>query len=160
MKRELLTRLLSYCQLYVYDKGFSQIYWCVSMAALGLPVLPLVNCRFATSWGLIMPSKMSRMCSGILWASCLNSSYLRKSLYSPRIRQTVFSSGNVDLISSSCSLASKGPLSKREMVGVVKRSLHPMTVNSLSLQCNRFEPTYLYVLGHTAFLSPYMCCSM
>lgn len=48
-------------------------HWWVSIAALGLPVLPLVNWRFATSYGLIIPSKMSRMCSGIDCASLTNS---------------------------------------------------------------------------------------
>lgn len=77
-----------------------------------------------------MPSKISRMCSGMLWPSCKNSSYPMKPLL-PRIRQTLFRSGSTVCKSSSCSRSSRGPLSNRDMVGVVKRIVHSAIVSCM-----------------------------
>lgn len=56
--------------------------------------------------------------------SRINSLYLMKSLYSPRIKHIVFNAGSLDVISSSCSLSRSGRLSKRAILVVVNSIMH------------------------------------
>ena len=54
--------------------------WCVSIAALGEPVEPLVNCRLQTSCGLRLSCRSWRSLEGVKKSVSINDSYIWKPL--------------------------------------------------------------------------------
>lgn len=106
-----------------------------------------------------MLSKMSRMWEGMCDASAIREEYVVKEAWWPRIRHTVLSSGSAEVTSGWLRRSSKGVLSKRAIVGVVKRTLHSASfVSSCNFGVGGVKWAYWYVSGHTPSLSLCRCC--
>lgn len=107
-----------------------------------------------------MPSKMSKMCSGIDCASPMNSSYLTKSSSWPRIKHTVVKSSSSSTTSSLFSLPRSGRLSNLPTSSLVNSSLHSVLVSDFSYDFCPRERSLVCFNAYTASVAVYVLFSV